>query len=141
MKLKMFLPTIALFAAAAEFPDGGGGATPGDSDQATDPVEAETTVPDAPADETAPGDAVEAAADTVQGDAPVEAVEAPVEQPTPAEAFDAEFPSFGPWFDRVQKWAQFNSRPVPEPTATWEADYAAKVRPCEAAEKNCMPQP
>lgn len=69
----------------------------------------------------------------------------PAPQPEPetrteAEIFDERFPDFGPWFDRVQKWAQFNSRPIPEPGPTWADEFAANVAPEAAAEKNCMPQ-
>lgn len=55
--------------------------------------------------------------------------------------FDQQFPSFGTWFDRVQKWAQFNSRPVPEPSGDWQSAFEEKVAPDQAAAELCLPQP
>lgn len=151
-------PRIALRAPETEFPQTGNG-----PDNVTDAVQADTTVAEP---DTAPSETGEA--ETTVGDAPedpdgTETPEPPYADPapeadpipapqaaapdpepeaplSPADAFDAEFPAFGSWFDRVQKWAQFNSRPVPEPTPEWEAEFAAKARPHEAAERICMPQ-
>lgn len=58
----------------------------------------------------------------------------------PIAVFDAQYPAFGPWFDRVQKWAQFNSRPTPEPNEAYHAAFAAKTAPDQAAANHCLPQ-
>lgn len=55
--------------------------------------------------------------------------------------FAKQYPTFGEWFDRVQKSAQFNGRPIPEPSEQWEKAYAAEILPAEACDKLCPQKP
>lgn len=65
-------------------------------------------------------------------------------EPAPAGAsaappsFPELFPTIGEWFDRVQKWAQFNGRPIPELGEAFEDAYLSEIPPHEAAESLCQ---
>ncbi len=64
------------------------------------------------------------------------ATASPPEESAPP-SFSDSFPDIGEWFARVQKWAQFNSRPIPELTPEYEAAFAAEELPTDAASRLC----
>ena len=49
-------------------------------------------------------------------------------------AFTEQYPTYLGWFDRVQRVAQFDGRPVPEPTARWKDAYDQCLTPEQAVE-------
>ena len=72
-----------------------------------------------------------------------EVVDETTGEPAPAVKMDPPtfsklFPTIGEWFDRVQKWAQFNGRPIPELGEAFKQAYEAEQLPHEAAEALCL---
>jgi len=157
MRTKLLMPLLALFAATADG-DTGGGATPPAPEERPNAIDgAELTIDGvtftfkatadpanlfdvqigATAEET---DAALAAAIQRAAEAlPVAAISTPAEQEESAPpAFADQFPDIGEWFARVQKWAQFNSRPIPELTPDYQAAFAAEELPSDAAARRCQ---
>lgn len=58
--------------------------------------------------------------------------------PSPTAGPAMEWPE---WFARVEKWAQFNARPIPGETPELRAAWEAGETAAEAAERICLPKP
>lgn len=59
---------------------------------------------------------------------------------TRAQKFDQQWPDFQGWFDRVQKVAQFDGRPIPEHSEPFRQAYRDRLSPSEAMDQYGLPK-